>query len=166
MMLTFATLFLPLFAQGAEDSVTCAVNNIPDSKSDRYVLLHGEHSAALLSLHKNQRGQLKEAVEAKELTCVNAKSDFRIVNCIRRAPSDSKRVADASLTLIKHTYVSAGPVLDSGEENKDVVSESFKLYFRDDRDGNREISKSFSLDQCRAATSEELDWAKGLLEKK
>ena len=165
MQYIFFILLIPLISQAhITESVTCTDANIPDGKTDKYILFRMDSSSALLNWKKNPKGETREALLAKDLECMPAKSDFRVVSCIRPAAEGSKRVSDASLTLIKHSYLSAGSVRDNSGELKDALSESFKLYFRDDR-VNKEISKNFLLAQCRASQNWELEWAKALIGK-
>lgn len=145
------------------ESVTCTINNIPDGKVDKYVLLRLEANSALLSWKKNQRSETQEFILAKDLDCMPSKSDFRVVNCLRAAPEGSRRVSDASLTIIKHSYLSAVSVHNQTGEPRDALSENYRLYFRDDRPPTKEIDKNFMLPQCRASEGWELEWAKSLL---
>lgn len=152
-------------ALAAIESVTCLINNIPDGKMEKYILFAQENSAALLNINRNQKSETQEGVLITDLECVKSKSDLRVVNCVHNAPAGSTMLTDASLTIIKHTYVSAGSVRNRAPENVDNISESYKFYFRDDRTPKNEISKNFFVNQCRASSASELDQAKALLKR-
>lgn len=158
--------FTPVLSFGhISESVTCTASSQPDGIIEKYILLRLESTSAFVSLHRNQKLEVESALLARDLECKPAKSDFRVVNCIRRAPAGGTRVSDASLTIVKHSYLSAGQVLDQKNENRDVLTESYRLYFRDDKTNKKPLEKIFFLTQCRATESGELEWAKALLTK-
>ncbi len=160
-------LLLSLSAQAAPSAISCTDSNLPDSRLTKFVALKSSTGNwALLSLKRNARLESKETILAKGMECVQAKSDFRVLNCRRPTEPGSPYLADATLTIIKHSYLSAGPISRSPghEDAVDALTENYRLFFRDDKKKENGEDVSFRPPQCREANAQEIQWAEGLLQ--
>lgn len=144
------------------ENLTCTRDITPESKMEKFILVQDRSAYAFVVLSKSPRSEFEEKVLVQGMTCVHAKSDYRVVNCAlvnKKGPA----LTDASLTIIRHSYHSAGSFNEMSSVAKDVVSSYYRMYFRDDREPKLIIDRRFIRDQCREATSQEVALAESML---
>lgn len=138
------------------DALTCTYSHAPDGRQDRFMLVGISGSAVLARFERDGRGRTRESLLARDLKCVQAKSDPMVVSCRRLSPPGSRMLTDATLTILRHSTLSPGPIQRAGTENVDIISEHYRLYFRDDRAPGLEIQKNFLRPTCRPASAAEV----------
>lgn len=147
---------------GNDRPVYCGHADLPSGTAKRYILFRTGEKNALVGITQTPTGKNAGEIISEDLDCVRAKSDFRVVNCLKLAEPGAPRRAEAQLTITYHQHLSAGPFFEN-DPSRTYSSANFQFYFRTDTAPEREINWNPLPEECRAASEREVEYARNIL---